>query len=175
MNNAYFSVLEAQNYPQKWLFISFDIVTSILIFVISLILLEERENYKKIPYTLIVFALSILLDAVIPISNQCIASISQCGIALGQVLSFHDIMSIVAYLSIAYCLISLKRKVRKDQISSTTFAWIKYTLYSYSLTGLFLVLTIVIDKFTTLSQALFLLSIGLSLAIIPLVAIKNKQ
>ena len=169
LHNAYVSILETPNRPYNWLFISMDVVTSVLAILISWFLITRNKNSRNVYIFYLTFAVTTLLDAVIPITAKCSSSISACSIDLSQVFNFHAITSLVAFFSIFGSLLVCRRKASIIKIKHDKVKWLNILLFAWCSSGVFMVLTIVIDKLTMLSQGLFLGTIGLSLFVIPLV------
>src|ERR1035438_10193992 len=97
LKNSYASILEVPGKPYAWLFTITDILAGILAVLAGLLIsrLIKLHN-RKILAGYIIFGVATFIDAIIPISSRCESSISACGISPEQVLSLHDIASLVA-------------------------------------------------------------------------------
>ena len=80
----------------------------------------------------IIFGAATLIESVSPISSRCSESISASGISQVQILTLHDVASIVAAFGQLFALISSKRLLRSTEQSlklykkalSTYWIWI---------------------------------------------------
>jgi hypothetical protein len=175
LHNCYFSSLEVNGKPYAWLFMLGDILTGIVVVAIVLIIRKLKLSNRVSLIGLAVFGLATLFDAIIPISSRCEQSISACGISLSQVLSIHDIASIAAAIGMFMGLLSSKRRFRRDNLNPGIYKWLSYIFWLWCIAGIFLIISVVIDDFTTISQALFLIAYGLGLVAIPTSIVKMKK
>lgn len=166
ITDNYFSDLEAYSKPYSWFFILGDVLTSLIVLKVAFLIWQKKVN-KKIMIAYGLFGIATLLDAVVPIADKCSDSITSCGINPSQVLSFHDLASLVAYLSIFYCLLSCyklsKRSAKPIRLRTT----LNYTFYLWIMAGIFLLISIITNVLTTLSQGLFLGMMGVGVAVVP--------
>jgi hypothetical protein len=163
LHNTYFSVLESYGRPYSWLFILADVVTSLIVIIVSWLMWRSKTATPNILIVFNLFGLATLLDATIPIADKCSSSISACGIDPSQIFTFHDLASLVAYLSIFYGLSICHRLIRARKLTSAAAKFAQYTYYGWILAGLFLLFSIITNRFTPSSQGLFLAAIGLAL------------
>jgi hypothetical protein len=175
LHNSYLSSLEVDGKPYAWLFIIADILTSIVVVAIVLLIRKLNSSNRAGLNGYIIFGLATFFDAIIPIANHCEQSISACGISLSQVLSFHDIASIMAAIGMFTGLLGSKCRFREDKLNPSIYKWLSYTFWIWCITGIFLIISVVIDDFTTISQALFLIAYGLGLVAIPTSIINMKK
>ncbi len=173
INNSYFSVLELPGKPYAWLFILGDILTGAAITLTALVIWGTKTFSPKILLSYLIFGLSTLLDAIVPISGHCVSSVLACGIAPSQIFTFHDICSLLAAAAIFYGLLICRRQIRRVDGPSRIYEWISYTLWFWCLAGLFLILSIVMDDLTTLSQGIYIAACGIGLVAIPLSLFKS--
>jgi hypothetical protein len=169
LQNSYFSILDVYGKPYAWLFITSDILTAIIVILVGLSLkATNKPSTKGVAVGYIFFGIATFIEALIPISNRCEARISACGISLGQVLSPHDIASIVAALSLFYVLLIRGRQLNKGNLDTTFSRWMAYSFWLFCFAGIFLIVSVVINNFTVVSQAMFLVACGNALVAIPL-------
>lgn len=166
LHNAYFSVLNVRSNPYAWVFILADVTAASMVFIVSLMLRATKPR-RIIWVGYMVFSVATLAEALIPISNRCVESVSACGIALSQVLSPHDIVSITATTSLFIVLLMIRRQVRTDKINPKLIRLLSWTFWLFCASAIFLVTCVVADAFTTIAQAFFVISSGLALVVIP--------
>jgi len=169
LNNSYVSILEVTDKPYAKLFTITDILAAIGVILVGSLLsyaINLRKTNTLIFY--IIFGVGTLLDAIIPISNKCESSISACGISLGQVLTIHDIASLTAAFSLYAALLIMLRNLRFIKINSKLFYWAKYTFWAWCITGILLVISVVIDDFTAITQVLYYVTCGVGIIVIPI-------
>lgn len=173
INNSYFSVLELPGKPYAWVFILGDILTGVVITLTALAIWKTKTFNPKISLSYLVFGLSTLLDAIKPISGHCVSSVATCGIAPSQIFTFHDICSLLAAAAIFYGLLICRRQIRNANGLGRIYGWISYTFWFWCLAGLFLILSIVMDDLTTLSQGVYIAACGIGLIAMPLSLFKS--
>ena len=172
LNNKYLSVLEVSGRPYAWLFALGDALTAAIVIAIGARLAKLNPSSRKILFGYIVFGAATLLEAITPISNRCSESISACGISPVQILSLHDTASIVAALGLLAALYASMRQARSAGQREANYKWARVLFWVWSLSGIFLILSVVVDKVTLLSQIIFLLACGLALIALPLFALQ---
>jgi hypothetical protein len=170
LHNSYVSSLEVTGKPYAWLFIFADILSGIAAVIIGFSIKKIKPQLRVSFIGYVAFGLATILEAVIPIASHCEESISACGISPRQILSPHDIASIVAAFSIFAILLSCKHQTRSNKI----YKWVSITYWAWCITGLGLIVSVATDDLTTLAQALFLLACGLGLVIVPISLTKSK-
>ncbi len=163
LHNTYFSVLEAYGRPYSWLFILVDVITSLLVIGVGWLMWLSKRASKNILIVFNIFGLATLLDATVPIADKCSSSISACGIDPSQIFTFHDLASLAAYLSVFFGLIICHRLIRVRKLTGGAAKFAQYTYYAWILAGLFLLFSIITNRFTPTSQALFLVVMSLAL------------
>lgn len=157
LHHTYVSVLEVPGHPYAHLFSACDLATGIVAALAGLLL---RRRHALAADGILVFGLGTIAEAIIPIAPDCASSVAACGIDLGQVIAPHDIASIVSALGLAVSVLAIRNSTR----------WARYVTGAWIAAGLFLMLSIVVGRFTMTSQAAFLLACGLALVVVPLVA-----
>lgn len=163
--HSYFSTLEAPGRPYNWLFIGSDIIVAILILIISSFLIYRVKHLRKITLIYGFYGIALLLDSLVPITNQCSTTVAACGSSLSQVLSIHDIFSLIQFSIIIYLLVYINKNLpvitSKDKIVN------KLLVFSWSLSFILLVLSVKFDILTGLSQGIFTILTSLALVLIP--------
>jgi hypothetical protein len=154
LHGSYVSVLEAPGHPHAEVFVVCDIVTGVAAVLAGLLLRRQRE---LVGVGLVVFGVGNVLEATIPISSRCAASVAACGTGLGQVLAPHDIASIVSVLGLALALASVRH-----------VAGMRAIVAIWAAAGLFMVFSVVTDALVIAAQAVFLGACGLALVAVPL-------
>jgi hypothetical protein len=154
LHGRYVSVLEAPGHPHAEVFVVCDIVTGVAAVLAGLLLRRQRELAGV---GLVVFGVGNVLEATIPISSRCAASVAACGTGLGQVLAPHDIASIVSVLGLALALASVRH-----------VAGMRAIVAIWAAAGLFMVFSVVTDALVIAAQAVFLGACGLALVAVPL-------
>jgi hypothetical protein len=175
LQNSYVSVLEVLSKPYAWLFILADILTGLIVIAVGINLRKIKSSFRGSSVGYIVFGLATLLDTIVPITGHCQTTISACGISPLQILSFHDLASIVAALGLFYSLLNSKRLLHGGHLNIGRYQWVLFSIWTLCITGMFLVVSVVIDDFTAISQALFLASCGLGLVVIPASLVNMKE
>jgi len=173
LHNSYISVLEVTSKPYAWLFVLTDILSGVCVLAIGFLLIIKNIKNRKYVISYILFGIATLFDAIIPIASKCEERISACGIALSQIISPHDIASILEAITLIYCLSGLLHLLKVKQ--NNYYKMALFTLWLLCLTGLFLIISVVINNFTTLSQTLYILMNGVGLVIIPISLIQNDN
>ncbi|MGD0284627.1 MAG: DUF998 domain-containing protein [Candidatus Saccharimonadales bacterium] len=172
LHNSYVSSLEVSGKPYAWLFILADILTGIIAIIIGFNV-RKIEPHNRVSFmSYILFGLATGIDAIIPIASRCEVSISACGISPSQILSPHDIASIVAAFSIFAILLNAKHQFYKN--NENIYKWITFAYWAWCATGIFLIISVITDDFTIISQALFLAMCGVGLVVTPTNLIKAK-
>jgi hypothetical protein len=174
LHHSYVSVLEVSNKPYAWLFILADILTGLLVMTVGLALWKIKLLSKRGAFWYILFGIATLLEAIIPIASRCAARISACGISLSQILSPHDIASIVEAVALFISLLGIRRMLSKSS-NQNLYKWVSPIFWIWCATGIFLITSIVIDNFTTVSQALYLFACGVGLIAVPTSLMNIKQ
>jgi hypothetical protein len=175
LHNSYISVLEVSGKPYSKLFMFADILTGAMVVILGLVIRKLNTSSNSVVFSYIVFGLATIMEAVIPISSRCVETVSSCGTSLSQVLTLHDIASILAAFSLFYSLYMLKRLVRQHKPNSTIYKYVSLNYWIWCLTGPLLIISVVVDSFAILSQALFLLTCGYALIVIPTTLVKIKE
>lgn len=173
LHNSYVSSLEVSGKPYAWLFILADILTGLVAIIIGFGIRKTISHNRVSFIAYILFGLATSIDAIIPIASHCEESISACGIALSQILSPHDIASIVAAFSIFTILLNAKHQFSKNNLK--IFKWISVVYWMWCATGIFLIISVVTDDFATISQSLFLVMCGVGLVVMPASLVCTKQ
>ena len=161
LDGTYVSVLEVPGHPYAHLFMACDLATGITAALAGLAL-HRRHALAGVGF--VIFGLGTIAEGAIPIAPDCAESVASCGINLGQVIAPHDIASIAAALSLAISVLAVRRHTR----------WMPYLAAFWIAAGLFLVASIVVERFTMASQATFLVACGLALVAVP-VAVRAQD
>lgn len=115
--NGLASGLEAVGQPYNWLFVSSDVVSSLLIITVCWMLwvpLRRHRLVKAIPVALMLIALygvGTIIDALIP--EHCVPNLEQCPtFTQDHILLIHGLFSILAsvFLFISLCVMWLRQK-----------------------------------------------------------------
>jgi hypothetical protein len=77
-----------------------------------------------------VFGVGNILEATIPISARCAASVAACGTGLGQVLAPHDVASLVSVLGLALALLAVRRAPRMRAVIGIWVAAALFMVFS---------------------------------------------
>ncbi len=175
LNNSYVSALEVSGKTFAWLFILADVIAGLLILLIGLYLYKKHSEDRIIIYTYSFFGFLTLVDGIIPIDSKCETSISSCGIALSQVISLHDILSIMASVAVFISLRNVKKKLHSADSSARLYKRASKILTFWILCCIFLVISVVIDNFTIYSQGLFILATSFMMMFVPYVLVDDKN
>lgn len=170
LHNNYLSVLEVSGRPYAWVFALGDALTAAIVIAIGARLLKLFSSTRRIMASYITFGAATLFEAVTPISNRCGESISACGISPLQILSWHDAASIIAALGLLAGLYFSLRRFRDMGPNGNLYRKAYYAFWGWSLSGIFLVVSVAVDKVTLLSQATFLLACGVAIVLLPIFA-----
>lgn len=154
LHGSYVSVLEAPGHPHAEVFVVCDIVTGVAAVLAGLMLRRRRELAGD---GLVVFGVGNVLEATIPISARCAASVAACGTGLGQVLAPHDLASVVSVLGLMLALASVRHVGRMRTVIGV---WV--------VAALFMVFSVVADTLVIPAQAVFLGACGMALVAVPL-------
>ena len=175
LHNDYLSVLEITGRPHAWVFKSGDILTALMALVISFFILKRGQKVRAICYSLITFSVGTLFEALVSLSNRCSESIAACGLSPLQIVSVHDIASIITALALLYGLIAARRALLTNKSDNLSlYKWTSATFYVWGISGLFLIISVGLDKATLLSQAVYLLACGLALIMLPMFALNFR-
>jgi hypothetical protein len=175
LQNSYISALEVSGKPYAWVFILGDVLTSICVLAAVLTMIKIKPLRWPVLAGYLTFGLATIAEATIPIASRCEVSVSACGISPSQVLSPHDLASIIAAVGLFVGLLFAKRHARSNNLNVGVYKWLPVAFWAWCTTGIFLIASIIIEHFTTLSQALFLLACGIGLIIIPLSLVDVEQ
>jgi hypothetical protein len=154
LHGSYVSVLEAPGHPHAEVFVVCDIVAGAAAVLAGLLLRRQGEPAGD---GFVVFGVGNILEATIPISARCAASVAACGTGLGQVLAPHDVASLVSVLGLALALLAVRRAPRMRAVIGI---WVA--------AALFMVFSVVADDLVIAAQAVFLGACGLALVAVPL-------
>jgi hypothetical protein len=105
--NGLASALEAVNQPYNWLFVSGDVLCSLLTLIIAWGLLKDKLGNKSAIWalgSLAAFGVMTALSALLPLS--CQTDVSSCGYGLGQSFGLHDLSGAIASLGLFIAMIS---------------------------------------------------------------------
>ncbi|MGH7234459.1 MAG: hypothetical protein ACREF7_03390 [Candidatus Saccharimonadales bacterium] len=171
LHDNYFSVLESYSRPYAWVFILGDGLTAMIVILIGIWLYKLLPTLRSALTGYITFGVATLIEASTPISSRCGESINACGISPAQIISFHDLASIIAAFGLFFALLKGMRHFRSLSLDSNLHKLLSATFWFWSLSGLFLILSVAINKATIISQALFLMACGLALFILPFAAL----
>lgn len=155
LHGTYVSVLEVPGHPYAHLFMACDLATGVTAFLAGMVL---RRRHLMAGLGFVVFGLGTIAEGAIPIAPDCATSVRSCGIDLGQVIAPHDIASIASALSLALSVLAARNLTR----------WMPFLAGAWIASGLFLVGSIVVERFTMSSQASFLVACGLALIGVPI-------
>lgn len=161
LHGTYVSVLEVPGHPYAHLFMACDLATGVTALVAGF-LLCRRHALAGLGF--MVFGVGTIAEGMIPIAPDCATSVASCGIDLGQVIAPHDIASIASALSLALSVLAVRNFTR----------WMPFVTTLWIASGLFLVSSIVVERFTMASQAAFLIACGIALIGVP-IAVRNDQ
>lgn len=157
LDGTYVSVLEVPGHPYAHLFMACDLATGVTALLAGF-LLCRRNALAGLGF--MVFGVGTIAEGLIPIAPACATSVASCGINLGQVIAPHDVASIASALSLALSVLTLRHATR----------WMPYLTGVWIASGLFLVGSIVVERFTMASQAAFLVACGIALLGVPIAA-----
>ncbi len=180
LNDNYLSVLEVYSKPYAWVFILGDALTATVVIIIGLRLLKliQPPHKRSALIGYLVFGVATLFEATTPISNRCDESISACGISPVQIFSVHDLASIIAALGLFYALYKSLAyfKAKGEETAKSCLArCLNYTFWIWSISGLFLVASVGLNRATLISQALFIMACGLALIMLPLAMLQLTE
>lgn len=161
LHGTYVSVLEVPGHPYAHLFMACDLATGLTALVAGF-LLCRRHTLAGLGF--MVFGVGTIAEGMIPIAPDCATSVASCGIDLGQVIAPHDIASIASALSLALSVLAVRNGTR----------WMPFVTAAWIASGLFLVGSIVVERFTMASQAAFLVACGVALIGVP-IAVRRER
>jgi hypothetical protein len=154
LHGSYVSALEAPGRPHAEVFVVCDIVTGAAAVLAGLLLRRRRALAGA---GLVVFGVGNVVEATIPISARCATSVAACGTGLGQVLSPHDIASVVSVLGLALALASVRQV---GGMRTVIGIWV--------VAALFLVFSVLTATWVIAAQAVFLGACGMALVAVPM-------
>jgi len=155
MRGTYISVLEIPGRPDAHLFVTCDVLAGLLAITAGVLL---RRSHQLVAVGLIVFGVGNILEASIPIDATCAASVASCGTGAGAMFAPHDVASLISLAGLAIAL-----WVLRDHS-----VWMRAVIALWVVTGLFMVVSVVVVRWVTVSQASFIVGCGVALAAVPL-------
>ena len=154
MRGTYLSVLEIPGRPHAQVFVACDLAAGLMAVVAGLLLLRD----PLVAAGLAMFGIGNVLEGCIPIEASCSASVSACGSAPGQALAPHALASILSFAGLVLALWSLRHHSRR----------MSAVLVLVAGCALFLGVSVVADRWVTVSQISFLVACGVALGAVPL-------
>ena len=160
MRGTYVSVLEVPGRRDAHLFVTCDVLAGLLAVVAGLLLRRSRgpAAWGPAAWGLVIFGVGNVLEASIPIDATCAVSVASCGTGPGAMFAPHDIASLISLAGLAIALWSLREHSR----------WMQAVIGLWILTGLFMVISVVVVRWVTVSQTSFIVACGVALAAVPL-------
>lgn len=168
VKNAYYSVLESPDKPHYLLYVSLDLISGLLVFLIGLFLNTKIKNDHRVIRYYLTFGALIVLDAIYPISDKCATTIEACGVSLSQILTYHDILGILEFTIIFLILKNLKRIANSKKIINYIKP-IRYTFLGYLISLILMIISVPMDFMTGLTQGIVIIFTALAIILTPLV------
>jgi hypothetical protein len=156
LRGTYVSALEIPGRPYADLFVACDLAAGVLAVLAGLLLRPHRLAAAG----LVMFGLGNLLEARIPIEPSCATSVAACGIGPRQVLAPHDLAGLLSAAGLVLALWSLRNHSRL----------MRAVIALGVVTGLILGVSLLVDRWVTVSQASFLVGCGVAVAAVALAA-----
>jgi hypothetical protein len=154
LGGTYISVLEVPGRPHAHVFVACDLAAGALAVLAGLL----KRRHPPVAAGLVMFGIGNMLEATIPIEASCTHSVASCGIGPGQLLAPHDLAGIVSAAGLVLALWSLRGHSR----------WMRAVIALGVVTGLFLGVSLLVDRWVTVSQISFLVGCGVALSAVPL-------
>lgn len=172
----YISVLEVPARPHEHFFVACDLLAGLTATVVGLLLGRDprtalgpvRPGLVRaglVRAGLVLFGVGNMLEASIPIEGGCARSVAACGTGPHAVLAPHDLASIVSIAGLALALWSVR-----DQVP-----WMRPLIVVWAASGLFMVASVTLVFWVTVSQAAFLVACGVALGAVPLAALSDRS
>lgn len=177
-HHQFASELEDIGQPYNWLFMSFDILTGILVLYIALLIwrrfafLEKDISTKIIATGFVVFGIFTAISALLPLN--CQINDTRCGLRSSQILGLHNITGVLASIGLAVSLIATWRlSINRPPI----FAKIIFKIITalWCLTGIVYLILSFYNKYLIQTQDIFLILSGFGVIGVCLVMIKLKS
>jgi hypothetical protein len=161
LGGTYLSVLEMPGRPYADLFVGCDLAAGAMAVVAGVLLLR----HPAVAAGLVMFGIGNVLEASIPIETSCASSVAACGGAAGQVLEPHSLASVLSVAGLVLALWSLRNHSR----------WMQAVVLSVAVTALFLLVSVLADRWVTVSQISFLVACGVALGAVPLAPLLSRS
>lgn len=165
MRGTYISVLEIPGRPDAHLFVTCDILAGLLAIVAGVLLRcsPQPVGWGLVAWGLVVFGIGNILEASIPIDATCAVSVASCGTGAGAMFAPHDVASLISLAGLALALWTLRDHSH----------WMRAVIGLWVVTGLFMVTSVVVVRWVTVSQASFIVGCGVALAAVPLAMVRS--
>jgi hypothetical protein len=156
------SNLEGLHQPYNWVFITGDIVSSVILLAIVgyLALRLPLERWLRAMYgSLALFAVGTIIDAALPL--KCVTSMPSCPTYLHDpLLLAHGVCSILASVFLFIAILILWRRLRHN-------LGLHLLIIGYTLFGVVSLIDILVNSSSSLSQHYYITLCGVCIAIVP--------
>jgi len=174
IEHSYLSVLEVSGRPYRWVFVLCDVLATTLALIIGILIWRSNKPARNSLIGFIVFSLATYFEALLPI--DCTGSIKACGTSLSQVLSIHDTASILSAFGLLASLWLCVRFARRYKLDNKYYKLSLASFWAWSLSGLFLIASVGLNRFSEVSQIVFVVMCGLAIISIALIlSLPGKQ
>jgi hypothetical protein len=161
LGGTYLSVLEMPGRPYEELFVGCDVAAGAMAVIAGVLLLR----HPPVAAGLVMFGIGNVLEASIPIETSCATSVAACGSAPGDLLEPHTVASILSVAGLVLALWSLRNHSR----------WMQTVIALVAVTALFLLVSVLADRWVTVSQISFLVGCGVALGAVPLAGALSRS